>query len=166
MDLNQQKEQFSIAYVHAVAAVAGLKVSRPEVDDESVDVTVGQSGGAGTIRSPRLDVQLKCTERDVLRDDGVHFPLKRKNYDDLRNSNVMVPRILVVLLVPDDVGRWLTHVPEQSLCLHRCAWWISLARADERPDVDAPTVIVPRKNTFSVDSLRAIMHTISSGGRP
>ena len=101
MDINQQKEQFSLAYLHVVATAAGFKLSDPRVDDESVDVMVGQSGGAGTVRSPRLEVQLKCTERDVLREDGVHFQLKRKNYDDLRDPDVMVPRILVVMLVSE-----------------------------------------------------------------
>ena len=60
MDLNQQKEQFSIAYVHAVAAVVGLKVFRSDVDDDSVDIGLGQTGGGGTICSPKLDLQLKC----------------------------------------------------------------------------------------------------------
>jgi hypothetical protein len=165
MDLNQQKEQFSIAYVRAVAAVAGLKVFRCELDDESVDIGLGQSGGAGTIRSPRLDIQLKCTERDVLRDDGVHFPLKRKNYDDLRHTEVMVPRILVAVLVPPDVGLWLTEIPEERICMHRSAWWMSLAGAEERPEVDTPTVVLPRQNLFSVDSLREIMQTLANRGR-
>ena len=32
MTEEQQKEQFSIAYVRAIAAVAGVNTSRPEVD--------------------------------------------------------------------------------------------------------------------------------------
>ena len=38
MDLNTQKEQFSIAYMRALAAVAAIKVDRHEVDDDSIDV--------------------------------------------------------------------------------------------------------------------------------
>lgn len=45
MDLNQQKAQLSLAYVHALSAAAGAKVSHWLVDDESVDITVGMSGG-------------------------------------------------------------------------------------------------------------------------
>ncbi len=78
MDLNQQKAQFSLAYVHAISAAAGAKLFRCDVDDESVDITVGLTGGAGTVRSPRLDIQLKCTEQDFLRSDGVHFPLNEE----------------------------------------------------------------------------------------
>lgn len=157
MELNQQKAQFSLAYIHAVAAVAGAKLFRCDVDDESVDITIGLTGGDGTVRSPRLDVQLKCTERNVLRDDGVHLPLKRKNYDDLRAAEVMVPRVLVVLLVPDQTTGWITQTPEERLCLHRFAWWMSLIGADDRVGVDTPTVILPRVQLFHVDALRDLL---------
>lgn len=38
MTLDQQKEQFSYAYVRAVAAVAQIAVTPPTVDDDSVDL--------------------------------------------------------------------------------------------------------------------------------
>jgi hypothetical protein len=44
MDENQQKEQFSYAYVRAVASVAGYGVHRPEPDDDSVDLVVSARG--------------------------------------------------------------------------------------------------------------------------
>ncbi len=34
MDINAQKEQFSLAYVQAVAAVAGYSWSQPSVDED------------------------------------------------------------------------------------------------------------------------------------
>lgn len=160
MDPNQQKAQVSLAYVHAVSAVVGAKLFRCDVDDESVDITVGLTGGDGTVRSPRLDIQLKCTERDVLHDDGVHLPLKRKNYDDLRALEVMIPKVLVVLIVPDNVADWVTQTPEERLCLHRFASWMSLAGADARSDVDTPTVILPRGQLFHVDALRGLLEKI------
>ena len=117
---------------------------RCDVDDESVDITVGLTGGEGTVRSPRLDIQLKCTEQDFLRTDGVHFPLQRKNDDDLRAVDFMVPKVLVVLMVPDDLAAGVAPTPEERLCLHRFAWRMNLAGADERSDVDTPTVVLPR----------------------
>ena len=38
MYITQQKEQFSLAYVLAVAAQAGVNHTTPVVDDESVDI--------------------------------------------------------------------------------------------------------------------------------
>ncbi len=38
MDIDQRKEQFSHAYVKAVAAVAGFAWYKPSVDDDSIDL--------------------------------------------------------------------------------------------------------------------------------
>ena len=160
MHKTTQKEQFSIAYFHAIAAVCGLKISRCDVDDESIDLTVGKTGGDGTIRSPRLDVQLKCTELDVLKEDGVHFKLKRKNYDDLRESELHVPRILVVLIVPKNLADWCVNSAETSLCLRQNAWWMSLKGADEKPTIGKPMVILPRTQLFHTESLSQIMDRV------
>ena len=130
------------------------------MDDESVDITVGLTGGDGTVRSPRLDIQLKCTEQDFLRVDGIHFPLKRKNYDDLRDANVLVPKVLVVLMVPEDLAAWVTATPEERLCLHRFAWWMNLAGAEERTDVATPTVVLPRGQLFHVDALCDLLNKV------
>ena len=66
MDLAQQKQEFSKAYVKAIAAAAGYATQEPTVDDDSVDLGVVARGGGGTVRSPRLDLQLKCTARHLL----------------------------------------------------------------------------------------------------
>jgi hypothetical protein len=166
MDENQQKEQFSVAYLHAVATVCGLGLSDPRVDDDSIDVTVGRTGGSGTIRSPRLDIQLKCSERELLKEDGVHIQLKRKNYDDLRAVNPLVPTILVVLLVPTSVFDWLLHVPETSLTLYRNAWWVSLRGAPEKSTVEKPSIVLPRHQIISPESLTAIIDRIGQGEFP
>lgn len=61
MFLTQKQEDFSRAYVRAVVAAAGLRYSEPSPDDDSVDLTVAERGLNGTVRSPKLDIQLKCT---------------------------------------------------------------------------------------------------------
>jgi len=97
MDINKQKELLSLAYVKAVSATAGLGWSSPS-PDEGIDICLGFEGTIGKMRSPRLELQAKATSRELLRDDGmIHFPLRIKNYNDLRPTNVMVPRILVVM---------------------------------------------------------------------
>ncbi len=56
MQLDMQKEQFSRAYVQAVAACSGFACSTPSVDDDSVDMSLYMRGGGGTIRSPRVEL--------------------------------------------------------------------------------------------------------------
>ena len=109
MDLAQKKQEFSKAYVKAVAAACGYATQEPSVDEDSVDLGLAARGGGGTVRSPRLDLQLKCTARHLVGDQTVNFPLEMKNYEELRPIDFLVPRILVVVVVPDDVGQWISH---------------------------------------------------------
>lgn len=160
MEPEQQLEQFSRAYVRAVAAVAGFTVYEPEVDDDSIDLSLAARGGLGSLRSPRLDLQLKGTGRDLLRDDGVHYPLKIKNYQDLRGRNLLVPRILVVVVVPPEVDDWLSQ-SEEELSLRRCGYWLSLRQHEPKPNTSSVTVVVPRGNLLSVAALRGMMEGIS-----
>ena len=92
MDINQQKEQFSNVYLQAVTTVAGYSVYKPSVDDDSVDWGVCAKGGTGPIRAPRLELQLKSTSRrDIQDDNSICYPLKLKNYDDLRMDDFAFP---------------------------------------------------------------------------
>ncbi len=90
----------------------------------------------------------------------------RKNYDDLRAVDFLVPKVLVVLMVPDNLAAWITTTPEERLCLHRFAWWMNLAGADERPDVDKATVVLPRGQVFHVEALRDILTKVGRKERP
>lgn len=53
MHISQQQEQFSRAYVHAIASVAGFTLYIPQVDDDSVDLGIAQWQGNYTFTSFR-----------------------------------------------------------------------------------------------------------------
>lgn len=44
MDAGKRKEQFNIAYVHAMAAQAGFNPSQLMVDDDSIDIQLTGKG--------------------------------------------------------------------------------------------------------------------------
>ena len=56
--LNDQKEEFSIAYVNAVASVAGCSTTRSTrlVDNSGIDMTIRSSNVLGRFSHPSLDV--------------------------------------------------------------------------------------------------------------
>ena len=165
MDPNAQKEQYSSAYLRAVAAVAGFKVYTSDVDDDSIDFGIGQRGGGGTIRSPKIELQLKCTSAEVLNDGHAAFPLKIKNYNDLRHEDFQVPRILVVVVVPGDLEQWMVH-SENSLALHHCGYWVSLRGMPATQNLETVTVHLPRTQCFDPPQLHAIMERVEGGGLP
>ncbi|GCL40132.1 hypothetical protein SR1949_52660 [Sphaerospermopsis reniformis] len=164
MDINQQKEQFSITYVRAIAAVAGYSIYRPEIDNDSVDLGIISRGGTGKIFSPRVELQLKCTARDVLEENCIKYPLILKNYHDLR-INSLVPRILVVVLVPEKITDWIKQT-EEELCLRYCAYWVSLRGMPDTTNTTNVTIKIPRSNQFTLDALQTIIQRISLGDLP
>ncbi len=113
--LKSRQEEFSVAYIRAVAAAAGYSVTKDSIDQDSVDVYISQRGNKDNEDDyPHysiLKVQVKCTYRHKPKSDGfIHFPLKLKNYNDLRRENTGDPFILVVLYIPSsDESAWLVE---------------------------------------------------------
>jgi hypothetical protein len=54
--LNLRKEQFSDAYLGAVAAVAGCQCAKPMPDVDRIDWTIGWPRGGTDIHSPKVEV--------------------------------------------------------------------------------------------------------------
>lgn len=163
MHATAQKEQFSLAYVHAVASTAGFALVHYAVDDDSIDVGITAKGLIGNVRSPQLNLQLKCTATDSGSGNAIHLPIKRKNYEDLRHTDYHVQRLLVVVRVPKLDTDWITHSQKQMTLKH-CAFWRSLH--GEPPlvnDQQTVTVSVPRHNVFNVAGLREIVRRIGDG---
>lgn len=159
---NEQKQQLSVSYIHAVAACAGYTCQVEIVDDDSVDVVIGATGYVhhqAVLRSPRLAVQLKATS--ILR-PGVKyltFPLKSKNYRDLR-ERTHIPRILLVLVLPEDPREWI-EVTEECMISRRCAYWASLLGKPEKGNASSVSVRLPRSQRFDVEQLQGLMQRVS-----
>jgi hypothetical protein len=166
MHSTQQKEQFSIAYLRAIVAVAGYNITSVEVDEDSIDIGLRGNRRDGTLRkAPVLDVQAKCTATDD--GQGLHLPfdLSIKNYDDLRESSRHVPLILVVVCVPPDLASWLEETPEHT-AMRRCAYWISVRGQQPTANTTTCRVQVPRAQRFTVAAVHEIMSRLGDGGMP
>ena len=105
---------------------------------------------------PQLALQLKATTRLHLMGDGLRFSfrLKKAHYDLLR-SPAQVPRLLVVLDMPEDENEWMT-MTDNGLLLSRKAYWQDLK---DKPEIDGDSVSVhiPTENVFDVEAVRDLM---------
>jgi Domain of unknown function (DUF4365) len=160
MDENEQKQQLSIAYLHAVASAAGFACQAAGVDNDSVDQTLVARGWVhknALLRSPKIDVQLKSMAREPLMatDRSFTFRLNRKNYNELRYPS-MVPRLLVVLLLPRQRRLWLEQ-DDQRMLSRYAAYYVSLSGMPEAIQRGKVPVTIPRKNLLSVANLRRLM---------
>lgn len=165
MFITTQKEEFSYAYISALASVAGysFQIAPRPLDLVGVDVTITGLVSPSSRRRTRLDLQLKCTSQDLLDNESIRYPLEIKNYNELRNTNPDDdPLLLVVVLVPEKVEHWLQQT-ETELCLKRCAYWVSLRGQASSTNQTNVTVYLPRQNVFSVDALKTLMQRIAAG---
>jgi hypothetical protein len=155
MTSEQQREQFSISYVRAVAATAGVNVYEPIVDQDSIDVGFCVKSFAGCPGSPRIEAQLKCVSTLNLVADNYRYPLKRKNYEELIGEHY-VPRILIVVEAPADPSAWLNQSHDE-LTLHRCAYWVSLKELQASENESTVTVSIPRTQIFGPMALKSLL---------
>jgi Domain of unknown function (DUF4365) len=166
LHITQQQEQFSNAYLLAVATIAGLKLAKPEVDDDSIDFSISGKGFSGIYSRAQLDIQLKCQiHNKCIGKDGFTYPLKIKNYDDLRATDIMVPRLLIVVVVPEQVSDWLIQSDNEAKMKH-CGYWQSVRDQPDTPNTSTVSISIPQSNRLDVQGLTDLMQRIASGENP
>jgi hypothetical protein len=164
---SQRQEALSRAYVRAVAAQAGVICGTAE-SDFGIDLylrAVESHGPQYWDTGAQLDVQVKSTTRAALREDDVAYDLEVRAYNLLRQEKCLRPRVLVLLVLPDDEAEWLSH-SEEELSLRRCAYWTSLRGA---APTDAQTTIritLPRANVFSAEALTRLLDEATKENPP
>jgi len=163
---NQIKEHLSLAYLHAVAAYESFACERISVDMDSIDATIkygGKIDDSSEFESPQVDIQLKATSVKVDKKKSFKFDLSVKNYNDLRKQT-LVPRYLVVLLLPSDQKTWL-KLTKKQLALSKCAYWLSLNNFEGTENGDKIRIDIPTKNLFNGSILREWLIKASKGER-
>jgi hypothetical protein len=146
MDSNTQKEEFSYAYIYAIAATAGYAIQKANtpLDQIGIDLTIAAVGQQGIFGMPQIFIQVKSTSRELI------------------SPNQYPPLILVVVLVPDEVEQWLEQ-SEDELCLKYSGYWLSLQGRLSSTNEQSVTVQIPRQNLFTVQALKSIMERLSQG---
>lgn len=102
---------------------------------------------------------------DTPYEDEFAYWLDLKNYDDLRDEQVEVKRILVVVLVPENLTEYLVE-GEQQLAMRRCGYWLNLRGFPPTDNTTGQTVRISRTQRFTVESLQGIMERIGQGLLP
>lgn len=109
-----------------------------------------------------VQLQLKCTSQDLVSGNVIKFPPSRKNFDDLRGANVICPRYLVVLLVPEDDGLWLKQ-HASHMALHNICYWLSLRDFPSTDNNSSVTVEIPLTQRLTTMNLRHLLTLASNG---
>jgi hypothetical protein len=162
---NLQREALSRAYVHAVAARAGVITSRPD-PDLGIDLclrAVRVDGQHYKDAGVQIDLQLRSTTRALVSETEVRYDLDVRTYDFLREPPVGCPRLLVVLVLPEDEALWLSQSVEE-LVLRDCAYWRSLLGAAPTTATSSIRNTLERSQVFSVPAVQTLMGRLLQGG--
>lgn len=163
---NNITAELSYAYLHAIAAKAGMECtsSGRHADGAGVDATIRVQenfGDGSLIYDFTIDVQLKSTiQQPVETENRYSYPLGIKNYNELRATTCNPLKLLVVLFLPTDHDQWL-EVSTEQLIARRCAYWLGLHGAPASGNETNQTVYIPTANILSPESLRTIAETFS-----
>jgi hypothetical protein len=160
MDPNHQKDHFSRAVVRALAAAAGVGATVPEYDQNSRDVlfTADDTPDAPGLE---LQAQLKCTSGVDLTADEFTFQLPVRDYERLRQTGAYIPRILIVVVVPDDPTDWIVTTSPEQIALKRCAYWRSLAG---KPSTTNTSSVGVKMRTADVFDVAALLNNLQRPG--
>jgi hypothetical protein len=165
MTEQQIKEKLSKNYLELLIYNGGHKQVKPE-DDHGVDLyimrvqRIERDGGIRYVDSTDfIGIQLKCTcvasiEED---DDYIKYDLEVKTYNDLVDRvryNATVPLLLVLMVLPDEVERWV-EVRENEIALAKCAYWYKPDSEDlYTGNSSRKRIYIPKSNKLSIDSIR------------
>jgi hypothetical protein len=119
-------EMLQDSYLQAVAAAAGCTMAKPNPDD-GIDWELTHSSESHTVDCQiNLKVQLKSTWTSAPNPPrgSVSVKLKNKRLEQLAHTPVMVHRILVAMIVPEDVAKWV-EATHDYFALRHCAYWES-----------------------------------------
>jgi hypothetical protein len=164
---NHRQEGLCRAYIQGIAAACGMSCSMPN-PDYGIDLTLNdieERGGRRSESGYKLDVQAKSATRAMLAASEVRYALDAPSFETLRHPAPGSPRILVVLVLPDDETRWLAQTEEELMVRH-CAYWITLKGHKASRNRRSVRIAIPRGNLFSVDALLAMMRRIKMGEEP
>jgi Domain of unknown function (DUF4365) len=159
-----RQEALSRAYVQAIAGACGMGYSLPN-PDYGIDLTLEDIIIRGQRRVPsgwKLDVQAKSTTQAAVEAAIVKYDLDVQAYEDLRDPEAPCPRVLIVLVLPEDEAEWLAQT-EGELILRRCAYWYSLRGRGQTTRRRKVRLSIPRANLFSVEALRGMMSRLKQG---
>lgn len=157
MQLSRAQEQFSFAYITAVASQARIQVELRRLDDDGIDGILISTEGT----EPRIEFQAKSTYSNVERADRISYPLDVSAYNRLVKETT-TPRILIVMIVPSCPTKWIDQ-DQERLVTYRCAYWAILRGQSPTTNKQKKTISVPKTQIFSPEELRYLIKRADAG---
>lgn len=136
----QCKSRYSLAFMNALCAQAGVTISETRQDEDvhAIDMAVN-------FTEAPVQVQLKCSSAKSMSGPSERIDLEERWIEKWSTSQL--PVFLVLVVVPDDRADWLSDSDRSTL--HRAhAYWTQI-----EPPLAQKSVHVARTNRLTIDTL-------------
>lgn len=148
------KENFSFAYLQALASLAGIAVETRDNDYFGVDLELVD----GAIR---IDAQMKgMKERDPTSTISYDLPVHSYNY--LADSDRTVPGYLFIVEMPDEWHEWACQT-QSELILRKCGYYTKISGKDWSDNGTTQVVHVDRSNRLTPEFLVSALRDAREG---
>jgi len=159
--ISHSKESLSLVYLQSLLAKLGLNHTTPEIDNDSIDISIRGKGFKGRFRKPRIELQLKCSNAKNLIDkdnNELVYKLKQKNYNDLAEDSP-IPLILVIHHAPSNQSDWVVET-DSGATIKNISYWYSL-NGKEEISKSGKIIRIPLEQKFDSDALMWMMEEAS-----
>ncbi|MFD0505166.1 DUF4365 domain-containing protein [Streptomyces chiangmaiensis] len=97
-------------------------------------------------------MQLKCTQSPRTLRSGYSYDLDIDTYNKLRDPERSAPGHLALLIVPPDIGRWVTHQSD-SIILACHGYWASLHGLGDATSSATTAIHLPEHQELTVKAM-------------
>ncbi|MFG1644899.1 DUF4365 domain-containing protein [Amycolatopsis sp. NPDC049252] len=143
--------------MQAIAAAAGLRVTKEELEPEGIDLQIIQDRKGLQPRTQRIEVQVKARTGVRVVDENFRVDLRAKQFHALNGVfqvDYDVRRYLVLVTVPDHFSEYYRCGDEDHLRFHNRAYWADLMGMPDLPSSQASTTVsVPKCNLLTSEAL-------------
>lgn len=164
LSTNNIESELSYAYLHAVAAKAGMSCfSTPRhLDNIGIDAKLTFEGETESpyLAEIDIDVQLKATIAQP-REQGDFLAYDFRGIEQFNNLCTIKSgnlKILVVLFLPSkpsEAEEWLT-IDHDQLILKKAAYWVCLYKATKSENARGQVVYLPKSNLLTPEALTSL----------
>jgi hypothetical protein len=159
------QECISVAYVHAVAGMAGVNYKGTATHDYGVDGVLSPVKILNKRRVEsgfQIDFQLKSSTNWQENSTEIYYDIESKTYNDLvQREKRATPLILLLLCLPKDKDEWVCW-NDECVVLRRMCYWAKLC-GTPTSNTSTKRIAIPKHQIFTPESLVEILSLVSRG---
>ena len=125
-----------------------------------MDWQIAHTGPKGTVRSPKLECQVKSRSNPDFRDNHYLIRLTVERYNKIAGFGFQVPRFLFVVVVPAEANDY-AQCSHECMTLGTAGYWMAMANLSvidvEESDHRSVVVEVPKTNLLTIETLQALL---------